>query len=47
MAGFRNVLVHAYLDVDLDVLVRALREGLDDFRAFALHVEAWLAQAQG
>lgn len=44
VAGFRNVLVHAYLEVDLDVLVRALSEGLDDFRAFAQHVEIWLAQ---
>lgn len=44
IAGFRNVLVHGYLDVDLDLLAKLLRESLDDFEKFAGHVERWLAE---
>ena len=43
VAGFRNVLVHGYLDVDLDILATILVEHLDDFEEFARHVERWLA----
>ena len=43
VAGFRNVLVHGYLDVDLDLICRMLAESLDDFEEFARHVERWLA----
>jgi len=39
MAGFRNVLVHGYLDVDLKVVAAVLRERLDDFRVFARRIE--------
>ena len=42
VAGFRNVLVHGYLDVDLDLICRMLTESLDDFEEFAGHVERWL-----
>jgi len=42
VAGFRNVLVHGYLDVDLDVLHRLLHERLGDFESFAVRVEAYL-----
>jgi uncharacterized protein YutE (UPF0331/DUF86 family) len=34
MAGFRNVLVHGYDDVDLDVVRDVLVNHLDDFQAF-------------
>lgn len=44
VAGFRNVLVHAYLDVDLDVVVRVLSERLEDFDAFARYVERYLTR---
>ena len=44
IAGFRNVLVHGYLEIDLDLLARMLSERLDDFEEFASHVERWLAQ---
>ena len=37
------MLVHGYLDVDLDLIVRMLSERLDDFEEFAGHVERWLA----
>jgi uncharacterized protein YutE (UPF0331/DUF86 family) len=41
MAGFRNILVHAYLKIDRRV-VQAYLGHLDDFRTFALHVEKLL-----
>ena len=44
-AGFRNVLVHGCLEVDLDLLARILGENLDDFEEFARHVERRLAGA--
>jgi len=43
VAGFRNVLVHGYLDVDLDILATVLARHLDDFDEFVRHVERWLA----
>ena len=42
IAGFRNVLVHGYLDVDVDLVAKLLGESLDDFEEFAGHVEYWL-----
>ncbi|MDP2871807.1 MAG: DUF86 domain-containing protein [Bacillota bacterium] len=42
MAGFRNILVHRYLDVDLREVHGALENRLDDFRAFAGHVLQFL-----
>ena len=42
IAGFRNVLVHGYLDVDLDRIAAMLAHELDDFEQFARHVEQWL-----
>ena len=45
IAGFRNVLVHGYLDVDLDLIAEILSEQLDDFEEFAGHVERWFAES--
>jgi uncharacterized protein YutE (UPF0331/DUF86 family) len=42
VAGFRNVLVHGYLDLDLAVAHRLLQTGLDDFVTFAEHVSRYL-----
>jgi uncharacterized protein YutE (UPF0331/DUF86 family) len=42
VAGFRNVLVHGYLDVDLDVLRTLVNRRLGDFEAFAAQIEAYL-----
>lgn len=42
LAGFRNVLVHAYLDVDLNVVEQVLAKDLDDVERFATSVEQWL-----
>jgi uncharacterized protein YutE (UPF0331/DUF86 family) len=42
MAKFRNVLVHLYLEVDLELVYRYLQENLDDFGIFARYVSEWL-----
>jgi uncharacterized protein YutE (UPF0331/DUF86 family) len=44
IAGFRNVLVHAYLDVDVQRVHELLEQRLDDFVEFARHVEAYLSK---
>jgi uncharacterized protein YutE (UPF0331/DUF86 family) len=43
VAGFRNVLVHGYLEVDLDVLATLLHGRLGDFESFAVDVEVFLS----
>lgn len=40
MAGFRNILVHGYADVDLDVVRTVLRDHLEDLLGFAQAVRA-------
>ena len=45
LAGFRNVLVHAYLDVDLARLCRVLNERLDDLGEFARLVQDYLERS--
>ena len=45
IAGFRNVLVHGYLDIDVHWITHMLAERLDDFEEFAGHVERWVAAA--
>jgi uncharacterized protein YutE (UPF0331/DUF86 family) len=42
MAKFRNVLVHLYLEVDLQRVYRYLQQNLDDFETFARYVSEWL-----
>lgn len=44
-AGFRNVLVHQYTDVDDSIVTESL-EQLDDFRSFVSSVSAWLLSEQ-
>jgi len=41
-AGFRNILIHEYIDVDLDIVYDRLQSGLDDFRQFSRYVAAYL-----
>jgi uncharacterized protein YutE (UPF0331/DUF86 family) len=43
IAGFRNVIVHGYLDVDVAAVHRLLNERLDDFSEFARLVDRYLA----
>jgi uncharacterized protein YutE (UPF0331/DUF86 family) len=42
IAGFRNVLVHGYLQVDLAIVEAVLRDKLKDLEEFASRVEAHL-----
>jgi uncharacterized protein YutE (UPF0331/DUF86 family) len=42
IAGFRNVIVHGYLELDLSIVHGLLESGLDDFVTFARHVNAYL-----
>lgn len=42
IAGFRNVLVHGYLEVDLSLVQQVLRDKLPDFDAFARSIERHL-----
>jgi uncharacterized protein YutE (UPF0331/DUF86 family) len=36
--------VHGYLEVDLELMARILRERLGDFAEFADHIERWLGE---
>ena len=45
IAGLRNVLVHDYIAVDLEVVARILDENLDDFEEFARRVERHLDES--
>lgn len=42
MAGFRNVIVHGYIEADLDIVHRLLNERLDDLGEFARRVSRYL-----
>lgn len=46
IAGFRNVLVHGYLQVDLDILEQVLRDRLAELEEFAGRVESHLARTE-
>ncbi len=45
VAGFRNILVHGYLEVDLSIVHGLLTGALRDFVIFATHIEAALDRA--
>ena len=45
IAGFRNVLVHGYLELDLSVLHQLLTTRLQDFTTFAQSIEDYLGRA--
>ena len=42
MTGFRNVIVHEYTRVDAEVVIRILRERLEDFSRFETEALGWL-----
>ena len=42
-AGFRNILVHMYEDIDIDILHMFLSEKLDDFDEFARYIAEYLS----
>jgi len=43
LGGFRNVLVHEYVRVDIRVLRENLSKGFDVFPAFSAEIQRWLA----
>ena len=45
IAGFRNVLVHDYIDVDLDVVCAVLAGRLDEFEEFMRLIERHLDES--
>ncbi len=42
LGGFRNILVHGYLDLDLDLVYVHYQNGLRVFPRFIAEIEAWL-----
>jgi uncharacterized protein YutE (UPF0331/DUF86 family) len=42
IAGFRNLLVHGYVNIDIPRLHQLLNQRLDDFAAFAAKITAYL-----
>ncbi|HEY4688838.1 MAG TPA: DUF86 domain-containing protein [Anaerolineae bacterium] len=46
IAGFRNILIHAYLAVDPQKVHLFLQTGLEDFRSFARHIAKYLKEAK-
>lgn len=42
MAGFRNILVHEYADVDIEILVEVLNNSLNDFEQFAFYINNYI-----
>ena len=45
IAGFRNLLVHGYIEVDIHRLHQVLNRGLDDFADLAAKISAYLDRA--
>lgn len=45
VASFRNILIHEYLAVDLDIVYDHLQDNLDDFQLFGRYVAEYLARS--
>jgi uncharacterized protein YutE (UPF0331/DUF86 family) len=46
LGGFRNVLVHGYLDLDLDRVVEILEDAPERFERFARELHDWLGRQE-
>jgi uncharacterized protein YutE (UPF0331/DUF86 family) len=46
LAGFRNILVHAYLDLDAEKVLENLRRAPKDFSEFAREIRDWLGMSR-
>ncbi|MCJ7636894.1 MAG: DUF86 domain-containing protein [Nitrososphaeraceae archaeon] len=46
MAGFRNILVHGYSDIDENIVYDSLIEGLTDFEDFIKYILEFLGSPQ-
>jgi uncharacterized protein YutE (UPF0331/DUF86 family) len=42
MIGFRNTLVHEYIEVDLDIVYDVLQNGMDDLEAIKSKLAVYL-----
>ena len=47
MAGFRNILVHEYLEVDSQIVYAVATDHLDDYEEFARCVGGWVERTEG
>jgi uncharacterized protein YutE (UPF0331/DUF86 family) len=47
MIGLRNLLVHDYASINLDLIYNFLRSRLGDFEAFMKSIAGWLMKASG
>ncbi len=45
-AGFRNLLVHIYEKIDLDIIEKYLVENLEDFDVFASYIVEYVEKVQ-
>ena len=43
---FRNILVHMYTDIDINILYKILQRNLDDFNQFAKYIAKYLQKLQ-
>lgn len=46
MIGFRNLLVHDYATINLEMVYELLQTKLQDFEAFIKHISKWLKEAR-
>lgn len=42
--GFRNILVHEYVDIDPEKMLKNLHNGLPDLRAFTVSMAKWMEE---
>lgn len=42
MGGFRNILVHEYMDVDQKIVYERIQNGLEDLKEFGKEILKWL-----
>lgn len=45
MAGFRNILVHEYADVDIEKVYEVLQTRLSDFRKYVKYISKYASRA--
>lgn len=45
-AGLRNILVHQYLDADLEIIATSVGKAVADYAAYVREVAAWLSSAK-
>ena len=44
MAGFRNILVHDYINIDEEIILDILNNKLDDFMKFTKYINKWIKE---